>query len=140
MLLDTKKDIALWNRAKDIAAVKEKSTDWVYIITVYTYLGGALKTIQYTLNKERYRIVGELNDKIAIVYNQATNTFDYVSKSFVELQQKDFNTLDYNLESIETMYKLNRMDIPEVYREHMENPTLLKDSTIIGYKNNKNKS
>lgn len=96
-------DRGLWDKAKLLAKNKHKSDDWVYIFTVYNYLGGKHQTVSFVTESAVLRLVGYYNQNSVIVYNDKTNQLTVIpyqetlklKKVFSKLKKPVlFNTVD----------------------------------------------
>lgn len=97
-----KKDNILWERAKSVANSQNKSSDWIFIIDVYHYLGGNKKSLYILVNDVKYFVVGKFSPSQDLLIDANDIENGYVIKPSAEtrISKKSFVDFDENSDMI----------------------------------------
>lgn len=82
----------LWVKAKEIGKQKSSATDWPYILSLYSYLGGNRVGIMVTVNDTPARLVGVYTNELSLVYKN--NTLVTLPAEVVTRSKKQFIETD----------------------------------------------
>ena len=88
------RDNVLWERSKNIANSQNKSSDWVFIIDIYHYLGGSKKTLYAELGDKKYIVIGHSSTDKDLLYDFKTGSYELFNSSEVKVSKKSFVDAD----------------------------------------------
>mgnify|MGYP004700514109 CR=1 FL=1 len=83
-----------WKKAKIYSSNKNRSTDWSYILMVYTYLGGNKKGIEVEYEDQVYRLLGTYSDRFDILYDERDDVLTTVPSYSIMKSKKYFISVD----------------------------------------------
>lgn len=90
------RDNVLWERAKNTANSQNKSSDWVFIIDIYHYLGGSKKTLYVELAEKKYVVIGHYSKDKDLLYDYKKDSYELFNSSEVRVSKKSFVDADSN--------------------------------------------
>ncbi len=91
-----KKDNLLWERAKSIANSQNKSSDWIFIVDIYHYLGGNKKSLYIVVNDVKYLVVGKFSPNQDLLIDVNNLEKGYVIKPSDEIRVSKKSFVDYD--------------------------------------------
>lgn len=100
--MSLKKDNILWERAKSVANSQNKSSDWIFIIDIYHYLGGNKKSLYIVINDIKYLVVGKFssNQDLLIDVNNVDKGYVIKPSEETKVSKKSFVDFDNSSDMI----------------------------------------
>lgn len=94
--MSVNRDNVLWERAKNIANSQNKSSDWVFIVDIYHYLGGCKKTLYADIGDKKYIVIGNFSKDKDLLYDFKKGSYEIFNSSDVRVSKKSFVDPDSN--------------------------------------------